>query len=69
MNPKETVTVKKTFVLATVAIFFLTTATLVHALDGCVDSPENPTAVFGLIAAAGSFGLFRLRKRSGSRDK
>ncbi len=61
---------KRISVAVPVAILFLTTAAFAHALGGgCVDSPENPTAVFGVIAAAVSFGLMRFRKRSGSRDK
>jgi XrtJ-associated TM-motif-TM protein len=29
--------------------------------DGCTDSPENPTAVLGLIVAAAGLGSVRLR--------
>jgi XrtJ-associated TM-motif-TM protein len=47
----------------------LATATVVRADSGCVDSPENPTVVFGLITAAASLGLAHLRNRKGSRDK
>ncbi len=64
-----TVKVKKIFAAVQVAILFLTTAAFVQAQSGCVDSPENPTAVFGILAAAASFGLMHLRKRSASRDK
>ena len=33
-----------------------------HAqIDGCDDSPENPTAVLGLIVAAAGLGSVRLR--------
>jgi len=69
VSREETIKVKKMFVAVPVAIFFLMTAALAHATDGCVDSPENPTVVFGLIAAAASLGLMRFRKRSGPRDK
>jgi len=34
---------------------FLLAAFPLHAQGGCVDSPENPTAILGLIAAAGVF--------------
>ena len=34
---------------------FLLAAFPLHAQGGCVDSPENPTAVLGLIGAAGAF--------------
>jgi XrtJ-associated TM-motif-TM protein len=64
-----TVKVKKIFLAVPVAMLFLTTAVHVHAQSGCVDSPENPTAVFGVIAAAASFGFMHIRRRSGSRDK
>jgi XrtJ-associated TM-motif-TM protein len=30
-------------------------------IDGCTDSPENPTAVLGLIVAAAGLGSVRLR--------
>lgn len=60
---------KKIFLAVPVAVLFLTTAELVHAQGGCVDSPENPTVVFGLIAAAATFGLMRYRKSTSSREK
>jgi hypothetical protein len=47
----------------------LVTAPFAHATGGCVDSPENPTVIFGLITAVASFGLAHLRNRKGSRDK
>lgn len=34
----------------------------VHAQDGCIDSPENPTAILGLVGVAG-LGLAQLRNR------
>jgi XrtJ-associated TM-motif-TM protein len=33
---------------------FLLAALPLHAQTGCVDSPENPTAILGLIGAAGA---------------
>jgi XrtJ-associated TM-motif-TM protein len=33
---------------------FLLTALPLYAQGGCVDSPENPTVVLGLIGAAGA---------------
>jgi XrtJ-associated TM-motif-TM protein len=33
---------------------FLLAALPLHAQGGCVDSPENPTAILGLIGAAGA---------------
>jgi XrtJ-associated TM-motif-TM protein len=35
---------------------------LAHAQDGCLDSPECPTAVLGLVGAAGAALYARLRK-------
>jgi XrtJ-associated TM-motif-TM protein len=35
-------------------VLFLLAALPLHAQSGCVDSPENPTAVLGLIGAAGA---------------
>lgn len=32
-------------------------------LQGCVDSPENPTLVLGLVVAAAGYGFLRLRNR------
>ena len=52
-----------------VTTLILATTTFAHATDGCVDSPENPTVIFGLITAAASVGIARLRNRKGSRDK
>jgi XrtJ-associated TM-motif-TM protein len=47
-----------TFALATIA------ATLpLSAQSGCVDSPENPTAVLGLIVSAAGIGFVQVRSR------
>jgi XrtJ-associated TM-motif-TM protein len=37
---------------------------LAHAQTGCIDSPECPTAVLGLVGAAGAalYARFRSRK-------
>ena len=52
-----------------VALLVLAIAKAAQAqTTGCVDSPEDPTVIFGLIAAA-SFGIMRLRNRTGSREK
>jgi hypothetical protein len=34
-------------------------------LHGCTDSPENPTAVLGLVVGAAGLGIARLRHRLG----
>jgi XrtJ-associated TM-motif-TM protein len=36
---------------------------LAHAQGGCIDSPECPTAVLGLVGAAGAGLYARLRAR------
>jgi XrtJ-associated TM-motif-TM protein len=36
---------------------------LAHAQTGCIDSPECPTAVLGLVGAAGAALYARLRSR------
>lgn len=49
--------------LAAVAVVGVTVP--LHAQGGCVNSPENPTVVLGLIGAAGaSFASARARIRS-----
>lgn len=44
---------------------------LAHAQGGCIDSPENPTAVLGIVGgAAGALVYLRARiSRSSKRDK
>jgi XrtJ-associated TM-motif-TM protein len=36
---------------------------LLHAQGGCVDSPENPTAILGLVGSAGAVAAHLLRRR------
>jgi XrtJ-associated TM-motif-TM protein len=36
----------------------------VHAQDGCDDSPEDPTVVLALVAAAGAFASSKWATRS-----
>jgi|GEM_PF-6643865 len=36
---------------------------LAHAQGGCIDSPECPTAVLGLVGAAGAALYARLRSK------
>jgi XrtJ-associated TM-motif-TM protein len=45
------------------AFLLLLTAVRLHAqVDGCGDSPENPTLVLGLIVGAASVGFPRVRQ-------
>jgi XrtJ-associated TM-motif-TM protein len=74
LAPKERTTVKKlAHVLPILAMFALAAALPVSAQSGCVDSPENPTAVLGLLVGAASFGFIQVRNRiaarKGSRNK
>jgi XrtJ-associated TM-motif-TM protein len=52
-----------------VVLLLLMASAAVRAQTGCVDSPEDPTVVFGLIAAAASVGIMRLRAGKSARDK
>jgi XrtJ-associated TM-motif-TM protein len=36
---------------------------IAHAQGGCIDSPECPTAILGLVGAAGAALYARLRSR------
>jgi XrtJ-associated TM-motif-TM protein len=38
-------------------------------LRGCTDSPENPTAVLGLVFGAAGIGTMQFRKRFGKGKK
>jgi XrtJ-associated TM-motif-TM protein len=38
-------------------------------LRGCTDSPENPTAVLGLVFGAAGLGTMQIRKRLGRGKK
>ena len=53
---------KKIRFILPLVLFALAASIPVHAqIEGCTDSPENPTAVLGLIVAAAGFGSVRLR--------
>ena len=55
-------TMKKTpLLLAGSAFLFLITLPL-HAQNGCLNSPENPTAVLAMVGSAGAFFFSRRRK-------
>ena len=48
--------------LLPLALLLALTSLRLHAqVDGCDDSPENPTVVLGLIVGAASFGFVRVR--------
>jgi XrtJ-associated TM-motif-TM protein len=61
---------KKFAYIIPVALFMLlATPQIVAQIGGCEDSPENPTAVLGLIVSAVGIGYVRLRNHIGSRRK
>jgi XrtJ-associated TM-motif-TM protein len=45
------------------AVSILLVPVFAHAQGGCIDSPECPTAVLGLVGAAGAALYVRLRSR------
>jgi XrtJ-associated TM-motif-TM protein len=47
---------KKTILSLAVVALFLFVALPLHAqVDGCTDSPENPTAILAVVGSAGAF--------------
>ena len=51
---------KKTpLLLIGTALLFFASVPLLHAQSGCVNSPENPTAVLALVGSAGAFFFSR----------
>lgn len=60
---------KRISYLAPVALFLLLSNLPLRAQDGCIDSPENPTAVFGVISGAAIFAFIYFRNCIGSRDE
>lgn len=47
-------------------LFFVSVSVPLHAQGGCVNSPENPTAVLAVVGSAGAF-LFSRRRLPGSK--
>ena len=61
---------KKLAYILPVVLCALVLAIPAHAqLGGCTDSPENPTAVLGLVVSAAGIGYAKLRAHLGSRKK
>jgi XrtJ-associated TM-motif-TM protein len=66
---------KKIRFILPLVLLVLVASVRAHAqdIDGCTDSPENPTAVLGLIVAAAGLGSVRLRhylrNRNNSKQK
>jgi XrtJ-associated TM-motif-TM protein len=57
------------FALPLVLAMILITPRAQAKLRGCTDSPENPTAVLGLLFAAAGVGSVQFRKRFGKGTK
>jgi len=53
----------KIFSRAVFVVSILLVPVLAHAQGGCIDSPECPTAVLGLVGAAGAALYMRFRSR------
>ena len=53
-----------------ILLLVVAATTRAHAqIDGCTDSPENPTAVRGLIVGAAALGYVRFRHRFTARNQ
>ncbi len=63
---------KRSLFVAVVFVMLFPAAAMLHAqgggVDGCVDSPECPTAVLGLVGSAG-IGIAFLRTKMAARRK
>jgi XrtJ-associated TM-motif-TM protein len=46
---------KKTFLILAGIALLSSVALPLHAQDGCVNSPENPTAILAVVGSAGAF--------------
>jgi XrtJ-associated TM-motif-TM protein len=46
---------KNSSLLLLAAVLVLFVASPLHAQNGCINSPENPTAVLALVGSAGAF--------------
>lgn len=53
---------KRFYPIVAIAILMFSVGLPLHAQGGCIDSPENPTAILGLVGVAG-IGLAQLRRR------
>jgi len=46
---------KNTSLLLFGLVLLVTAAVPLHAQDGCINSPENPTAILAVVGSAGAF--------------
>ena len=60
----------KLSVVIPLALLILSAALQLHGqVDGCSDSPENPTLVLGLIVGAASVGYAQIRRYVQTRNQ
>lgn len=60
----------KRSVIIPLALLILSATFKLHGqVDGCADSPENPTLVLGLIVGAASVGYAQIRRYVQSRNQ
>ena len=50
------------FFLAVGIVLIATSPLRLHAQEGCVDSPENPTAVLALVGSVAALGAYARRR-------
>jgi XrtJ-associated TM-motif-TM protein len=60
---------KLTFALPLIIAILVIAPRAQAKLRGCTDSPENPTAVLGLLFGAAGLGTVQFRKRFGKGTK
>lgn len=61
----ETPTVNKSRLVCLCSVLLLSCAKPLFAQTGCIESPENPTVILGVVGAAGAFfSTLRYRART-----
>lgn len=60
---------KTAFIFLTALFFFPAILSANSKLHGCTDSPENATAVLGLVVSGAGIGFVQLRNRIATRKK
>jgi XrtJ-associated TM-motif-TM protein len=60
---------KKSAFLLLFSAFLFALALPLHAQSGCVESPENPTAILAVVGSAGAFFVSARARIKGRRSK
>jgi XrtJ-associated TM-motif-TM protein len=60
---------KKFASLFVFSAFLFSVALPLHAQSGCIDSPENPTAILAVVGSAGAFFVSARARIKGRRSK